>query len=273
MADSVAGASADPHDTPDPSRRNFIHIAAITAAAGGAAAIAWPFIDQMNPSADTLALSSIEYDVSKVPLGQQVTVLYRKQPLFVRHRTPAEIAKAVADDHAPMKDPATDASRVKPGKSEWLILIGVCTHLGCTPTVRAGRVGRLVLPLPRLAVRHRRPHPQRSRAAEPRAAGLHVHRPTPRSKSADADHGRTFAPTSRKTAFERWLDARLPIVRFGKELLDFPTPKNLNYWWTFGGILAFCLGVQIAHRHRAGDALRTQSGAGAFNSSSTSCAT
>jgi ubiquinol-cytochrome c reductase iron-sulfur subunit len=138
VADSVAGVSAVPHDTPDPSRRNFIHIAAITAAAGGVAAIAWPFIDQWNPSADTLALSSIEYDVSKVPLGQQVTVLYRKQPLFVRHRTPAEIAKAVADDHAPMKDPATDASRVKAGKSEWLILIGVCTHLGCTPLFGQG---------------------------------------------------------------------------------------------------------------------------------------
>jgi ubiquinol-cytochrome c reductase iron-sulfur subunit len=95
----------------------------------------------MNPAADTLALSSIEYDVSKVPLGQQVTVLYRKQPLFVRHRTPAEIAKAVADDHADLRDPATDASRVKPGKSEWLILIGVCTHLGCTPTFGGGEWG------------------------------------------------------------------------------------------------------------------------------------
>jgi ubiquinol-cytochrome c reductase iron-sulfur subunit len=141
VADSVAGESAVPHDTPDPSRRNFIHIAAITAAAGGVAAIAWPFIDQWNPSADTLALSSIEYDVSKVPLGQQVTVLYRKQPLFVRHRTPKEIAAAVADDHVQLRDPATDASRVKPGKSEWLILIGVCTHLGCTPTFGGGEWG------------------------------------------------------------------------------------------------------------------------------------
>ena len=138
VADSVAGASADPHDTPDPSRRNFIHIAAITAAAGGVAAIAWPFIDQWNPSADTLALSSIEYDVSKVPLGQQVTVLYRKQPLFVRHRTPKEIAEAQAVDISTLRDPATDASRVKPGKAEWLILIGVCTHLGCTPNFDGG---------------------------------------------------------------------------------------------------------------------------------------
>ena len=142
MADSVAGASSDLHPgADDPSRRDFIHIAAIAAAAGGAAAVAWPFIDQMNPSADVSALASIEYDLSKVPLGQQVAVLWRKQPLFVRHRTPAEIAKAQADDHAPMKDPQPDAARVKPGKSEWLILIGVCTHLGCTPTFGGGDWG------------------------------------------------------------------------------------------------------------------------------------
>ncbi len=135
MADSVASASSDHSDGPeDPSRRDFIHIAAIVAAAGGAAAVAWPLIDQLNPSADTLALSSIEYDISKVALGQEVTILFRKQPLFVRHRTPVEIASAAADDHADLRDPATDASRVKAGKSEWLILVGVCTHLGCTPT-------------------------------------------------------------------------------------------------------------------------------------------
>ena len=142
MADSVASASSDHSDGPeDPSRRDFIHIAAIVAAAGGAAAVAWPLIDQLNPSADTLALSSIEYDISKVALGQEVTILFRKQPLFVRHRTPAEIAKAVADDHADLRDPATDASRVKPGKGEWLILIGVCTHLGCTPNFGGGEWG------------------------------------------------------------------------------------------------------------------------------------
>ena len=139
MAESVAGSSADlEHDVADPGRRDFIHIAAIAAAAGGVAAIAWPFVDQMNPSADTLALSSIEYDLSKVPLGQQVVVLFRKQPLFVRHRTPQEIAAAVADDHADLRDPAADASRVKPGKAEWLVLMGVCTHLGCTPTFGGG---------------------------------------------------------------------------------------------------------------------------------------
>ncbi len=143
MAESVAGATSPDSHGAEPSRRDFIHIAAIAAAVGGVAAVAWPLIDQMNPSADVAALSSIEYDVSKVALGQQVVVLFRKQPLFVRHRTPAEIAAAVADDHMPMKDPATDASRVKPGKAEWLIISGVCTHLGCTPTFGQGDYGQL----------------------------------------------------------------------------------------------------------------------------------
>ena len=144
MAEAVAGANPDQSHAPDPSRRDFIHIAAIAAAAGGVAAVAWPLIDQLNPSADTLALSSIEYDVSKVALGQEVTLLWRKQPLFVRHRTPAEIAAAVAAEHDPnahFKDPQPDADRVKPGKAEWLILVGVCTHLGCTPAFGEGPFG------------------------------------------------------------------------------------------------------------------------------------
>jgi ubiquinol-cytochrome c reductase iron-sulfur subunit len=142
VADSVAGETSEHSEhLEDPGKRDFIHIAAAAAAVGGVAAVAWPLIDQMNPSADTLALSSIEYDISKVPLGQQVTIAWRKQPLFVRHRTPQEIAEAVAADNTPMKDPQKDADRVKPGKSEWLILIGVCTHLGCTPTFGGGDYG------------------------------------------------------------------------------------------------------------------------------------
>ena len=124
-----------------PNRRDFLYLATGAVGAVGVGALAWPLVDQMNPSGDTLALSSIEYDVSKVPLGQEVTLLWRKQPLFVRHRTPAEIAAAVRDDHAPMKDPATDESRVKPGKSEWQVLVGVCTHLGCTPAFGGGPYG------------------------------------------------------------------------------------------------------------------------------------
>ena len=127
------GHSATPGD--GSSRRDFIHIAAIATAAVGGIATAWPFIDQMNPSGDTLALASIEYDLSKVLVGSQASIKWRGKPVFVRHRTPKEIAEAVADDHSPMREPATDASRHKPGKAEWLILIGVCTHLGCVPNL------------------------------------------------------------------------------------------------------------------------------------------
>src|SRR5579862_4474649 len=118
MADAVA--TTGPGE--DPSRRDFIHIAAAAGAIGGAAAFAWPLITQMNPSSDTLALSSIEFDLTKVTEGQQVVVKWRSKPVFVRYRTPKEIAEAVAADHVDLRDPATDASRHKPGKAQYLVL-------------------------------------------------------------------------------------------------------------------------------------------------------
>lgn len=137
MADTVAASS--PGD--DPSRRDFIHIAATAAAVGGAAAVAWPLVDQMNPSGDTLALSSIEFDLTKVQEGQQVVVKWRSKPVFVRYRTPKEIAEAVAVPLSELRDPQTDAQRHKPGKPQWLIVIGVCTHLGCVPNFGQGDYG------------------------------------------------------------------------------------------------------------------------------------
>ncbi|MBE7218649.1 MAG: ubiquinol-cytochrome c reductase iron-sulfur subunit [Caulobacteraceae bacterium] len=137
---------AEPGEPHGGTRRDFIHIAAAAVAGGGAVAVAWPFIDQMNPSADTLALASIEYDFGKVALGQQAVVKWRGKPVFVRHRTPKEISEAKADDHAAMRDPATDASRVKPGHEEWLIVIGVCTHLGCVPNFGQGPYGGWLCP-------------------------------------------------------------------------------------------------------------------------------
>jgi ubiquinol-cytochrome c reductase iron-sulfur subunit len=125
----------------DPSRRDFIHIAAAAGAAGAVAAIAWPMIEQMSPSADVLALSSIEYDISKVALGQEVTIKWQGKPVFVRHRTPKEISEAQDVDWHSLRDPQPDSDRVKPGKSEWLILIGVCTHLGCVPLFGQGDYG------------------------------------------------------------------------------------------------------------------------------------
>ena len=130
----------------DPGRRDFIHIVATAAGIGGIAAVAWPLIDQMNPAADTLAVASTEFDMAKVALGQQVVIIWRKQPVFVRHRTPAEIAKARADDNAPMKDPATDASRVKAGHEQWLVVLASCTHLGCIPTFAQGDYGGWLCP-------------------------------------------------------------------------------------------------------------------------------
>ena len=123
----------------DPNRRDFIYIAAMASAAGAAGMLVWPLIDQMNPAADTAALASIEYDISKVEEGAQVVIKWRGKPLFVRHRTPEQIAAAIKDDHAgDLRDPATDESRHKEGKAEWLILVGTCTHLGCVPTVGGG---------------------------------------------------------------------------------------------------------------------------------------
>lgn len=140
VADPAANAASHPAED-DPSRRDFIYIATITAAAGAAGAVAWPFIAQMNPSADTLALASVEYDLTKIEQGLQVTINWRGKPLFIRNRTPEQIASAVKDDGAPMPDPQPDAERHKDGKANWLVLVGSCTHLGCVPTVGGGDYG------------------------------------------------------------------------------------------------------------------------------------
>lgn len=103
----------------------------------GAAAVAWPFINNLNPAADTLALSSVEVNVAPIQVGQAVTVKWRGKPLFIRHRTPQEIKEAEAVPLSELRDPQTDNSRVtdtaKKVRPEWLIMIGVCTHLGCVP--------------------------------------------------------------------------------------------------------------------------------------------
>ncbi|MFP6725781.1 MAG: ubiquinol-cytochrome c reductase iron-sulfur subunit, partial [Alphaproteobacteria bacterium] len=97
---------------------------------------AWPFIDQMNPSKDVLALSSIEVDLSGIVAGQSITVNWRGKPVFIRHRTQAEIAAAKAVSLDDLPDPQADTERAE--KPEWLILVGVCTHLGCVPLGQQG---------------------------------------------------------------------------------------------------------------------------------------
>ena len=117
----------------DPRRRDFINIAAVSFAGVGAVAIVLPLVNQMNPSADVLAQSTTELDVSKIAPGQAIKASFRKQPLFVRNLTPAEIAEANKVNVSTLRDPQTLAERTKVGKENWLITLGVCTHLGCVP--------------------------------------------------------------------------------------------------------------------------------------------
>ena len=114
-------------------RRDFINIAAVSFAGVGVAATVLPLVSQMNPSADVLALASTEVDISKIAPGQAIKTSWRKQPVFVRNLTPQEIQQAKAVPMGELRDPQSLADRTKPGKENWLITLGVCTHLGCVP--------------------------------------------------------------------------------------------------------------------------------------------
>jgi ubiquinol-cytochrome c reductase iron-sulfur subunit len=119
------------HEAATASRRDFLTMAAGGMCALGAGVALVPFVDSMNPAADTLAAASIEVDISKIQPGQGMTVSWRGKPVFIRRRTPEEIAEAEKASLADLKDPQADKDRVK--KPEWLVLIGICTHLGCVP--------------------------------------------------------------------------------------------------------------------------------------------
>lgn len=114
-------------------RRDFIHLAAVSWAGVGAVAAVVPLVYQMSPSADVLALSSTEIDIGSIEPGQAIKTSWRKQPIFVRNLTPAEIASANGVGVGDLRDPETLADRTKAGKQNWLITMGVCTHLGCVP--------------------------------------------------------------------------------------------------------------------------------------------
>jgi len=153
----VSATESIEHSTEHPTkhtRRDFLYVATGMAGAVGAAAVAWPFIDQMRPDASTLALASIQVDVSAVQPGMSLTVKWRGHPVFIRNRTPEEIeaARNVSLDelkdplarnaNLPADAPATDADRsAGEGKENWLIMIGVCTHLGCIPLGQQGEYG------------------------------------------------------------------------------------------------------------------------------------
>jgi len=114
-------------------RRDFLNVAAVSFAGVGAVATLGPLIVQMSPSQDVLAMATTEIDISKVEVGQRIKALWRKQPVFVAHLTPKEIAEANAVPVSSLRDPQSLSERTKPGKENWLIVVGVCTHLGCIP--------------------------------------------------------------------------------------------------------------------------------------------
>ncbi len=132
MAETVSSSSQEP------SRRDFIYIATGAAGAVGVGLFAWPLIDQMNPAADTKALSTTEVDLSGIEKGQQIIVKWQGKPIFIRYRTQKEIDESLAVDVSTLRDPQTDKQRLVPDvngdyKPEYLVMIGICTHLGCVP--------------------------------------------------------------------------------------------------------------------------------------------
>jgi ubiquinol-cytochrome c reductase iron-sulfur subunit len=119
-------------------RRDFLTTVTATVGAVGVGAGVLPVISQMNPDSSVKALASIEVDLSKVKEGQEITVLWRGKPVFIKRRTKEEIQKAQQANLKDLKDPQEDKLRVKKGKDEWLVVLGVCTHLGCVPIAGKG---------------------------------------------------------------------------------------------------------------------------------------
>jgi ubiquinol-cytochrome c reductase iron-sulfur subunit len=137
-------------DSSEPTRRDFIFIATGAMAAVGTAAAIWPFVAQMNPDASVLALSTVDVDLSPVAEGQAITIKWRGNPVFIRHRTPREIEEArgvkvdqlpdpaARNENLPDGAPATDENRAAKDKPQYIVMMGVCTHLGCVPLGTSG---------------------------------------------------------------------------------------------------------------------------------------
>jgi ubiquinol-cytochrome c reductase iron-sulfur subunit len=156
IADLSNDRGASVRGTSPATRRDFIYVAAATVGTIGAALAVWPFLDQMNPDASTLAMTASEVDVSGIAAGASITVKWRGRPVFIRHRTEHEIelAKAVAigalldplarNADLPQDAPATDENRAS--RAEWLVTVGICTHLGCVPLGYQGEYGGYFCP-------------------------------------------------------------------------------------------------------------------------------
>ena len=134
---AIESCPSDEQSPPNPSRRDFLTLTAGAVGAVGLGAAVWPFVNSMNPAPDVLALASLDIDLKDIPEGQSKTILWRGKPVFVRHRTAQEIDVANKTSLASLPDPQTDQERFSQNP-RWLVVIGVCTHLGCVPTERKG---------------------------------------------------------------------------------------------------------------------------------------
>ncbi len=134
MAQDAGIDTSEPHGGEGVRRRDFINLAAVSAAGVGGVVTLYPLISQMSASADVLAESSTEVDISQIQPGQAIKAVFRKQPVFIRNLTPEEIADANKVDVSSLRDPQTLTERTKEGHENWLITMGVCTHLGCVPS-------------------------------------------------------------------------------------------------------------------------------------------
>ena len=120
-------------DADETTRRDFLTLAGPAFFAVGGAMTVWPFVHQMNPDAGALALASVEVDLAPVEEGQAITIMWRGKPVFIRHRTKKEIDEARDVKLTNLPDPQSDTARTKAGHEKWLVLVGICTHLGCIP--------------------------------------------------------------------------------------------------------------------------------------------
>ena len=238
----------------EPTRRDFLYIATGAVGAVGVAACVWPLIAQMNPDASTIAAGApIEVDLAPIAEGQVIKVFWRGKPIFISHRTKKEIEEARRTSMSracPIR--SRTRQRVKAGHDQWLVLIGICTHLGCIPLAHQGDYDGWFCPC------HGSVYDTSGRirrgpgAGQSAAAALRIrlrHQDPDRLTRNGLTQGSSMSGHSTyqpQNAFMQWLERRLPIVGLVySSFVAYPTPRNLNYWWTFGGILSFMLAVQI----------------------------
>lgn len=177
----------------EPTRRDFLYIATGAVAAVGAAAAVWPFISQMNPDASTIAAGApIEVDLTPIAEGQDIKVFWRGQPIYIMNRTKKQVEEARNTPLSDLKDPQTDQARTKEGHENWLVVVGICTHLGCIPIAHEGKYDGFFCPChvrsttaPVVSARGRRRSTCRFLPTNSS--------PTPKSRSADVPVRRTNA--------------------------------------------------------------------------------